>query len=131
MEINRVHKKIRVGYSDIIRYQIISELVFLKKEHLIDSDIKLLTELVLNQPVELSEFCYNTVKKLYTEIEPEKISIKSQNIRNKVISLQKRGIIVKTNKGKNKIMINPSYNIQSKGNVLLDYNILAIEPNKI
>ena len=43
MEVNRVQKKIRVSSYELVKYQIITELIFFKKEHLIPSDIELLT----------------------------------------------------------------------------------------
>lgn len=127
MEVNRVQKKIRVSSYDLVKYQIITELIFFKKEHLIPSDIELLTLLAMWGPLELSAFCNAATKHLYKDIEPEEFSVRSQNVRNRMVKLQKRGLVVKGNRV---VQINPSLNIHRKGNILLDYNFLAIESNK-
>lgn len=130
MEVNRVQKKIRVSSYDVVKYQIITELIFFKKEHLIPSDIELLTLLALWGPIELGKFCNAAAKKLYKNIEMEEFSVRAQNVRNRMAKLEKRGIIQKINNGKRQIQISPSLSIYGKGNVLLDYNILAVESTK-
>jgi hypothetical protein len=130
MEVNRVQKKIRVSSYDVVKYQIITELIFFKKEHLIPSDIELLTLLALWGPIELGKFCNAAAKKLYKNIEMEEFSVRAQNVRNRMAKLEKRSIIEKINNGKRQIQISRSLNIYGKGNVLLDYNILAVESTK-
>jgi hypothetical protein len=130
MEVNRVQKKIRVSSYDVVKYQIITELIFFKKEHLIPSDIELLTLLALWGPIELGKFCNAAAKKLYKNIEMEEFSVRAQNVRNSMAKLEKRSIIEKINNGKRQIQISTSLNIYGKGNVLLDYNILAVESIK-
>jgi hypothetical protein len=130
MEVNRVQKKIRVSSYDVVKYQIITELIFFQKEHLIPSDIELLTLLALWGPIELGKFCNAAAKKLYKNIEMEEFSVRAQNVRNRMAKLEKRGIIQKINNGKRQIQISPSLSIYGKGNVLLDYNILAVESTK-
>lgn len=130
MEVNRVQKKIRVSSYDVVKYQIITELIFFKKEHLIPTDIELLTLLALWGPIELGKFCNAAAKKLYTNIEMEEFSVRAQNVRNRMAKLEKRGIVQKINNGKRQIQINTSLDIYGKGNILLDYNILAVESPK-
>lgn len=130
MEVNRVQKKIRVTPYDLVKYQIITDLIFFKKEHLIPSDIEILTMLALWGPVELSKFCNAAAKKLYGKVEPEEFSVRAQNIRNRVSKLEKRDMIVKSPDNKKLIMVTPTLDIHRKGNILLDYNLLAIESNK-
>ena len=60
----------------------------------------------------------------------EEFSVRAQNVRNRMAKLEKRGIIQKINNGKRQIQISPSLSIYGKGNVLLDYNILAVESTK-
>lgn len=130
MEVNRVQKKIRVSSYELVKYQIITELIFFKKEHLIPSDIELLTLLALWGPIELGKFCNAAAKRLYKNIEMEEFSVRAQNVRNRMAKLEKRGIVQKINDGKRQIQLSPSLNIYGKGNVLLDYNILALESSK-
>jgi hypothetical protein len=130
MEVNRVQKKIRVTPYDLVKYQIITDLIFFKKEHLIPSDIEILTMLALWGPVELSKFCNTAAKKMYGQVEPEEFSIRAQNIRNRISKLEKRHIVTKSAINKKLIQITPAIDIHRKGNILLDYNILSLEPNK-
>ena len=59
MEVNKVEKKYRLTHYDLVKYQVITEFVFFKKENLIDTDLELLTLLALEGPVELTKFCNN------------------------------------------------------------------------
>lgn len=127
MEVQRIQKKIRVTKNDLVKYQIIMELVFFKKEILISSDVDILTLLVRSGSIELNKFCSNASKILNPEAKPEEFSIRSQNIRNRIVKLEKRGFITKSKTGKKIISINKDLNFQHKGPILLDYNILSIE----
>ena len=127
MQVSKIQKKHRVDKYDLVRYQIITELVFMHKQALIPVDIEILTLLSLWGPMELSKFCNSVAKKLYTVIEVEQFSIRAQNIRNRVTKLEKRGFIVKSNDKKKLVTINPTLNIVMNGNILLVYNFLSIE----
>lgn len=130
MEVNRVQKKIRVTPYELVKYQLITDLIFFKKQHIIPSDIEILTMLALWGPVELSKFCNAAAKKMYGNVEPEEFSIRAQNIRNRVSKLEKREIVVKSKGNKKLIHITPTIDIHRKGNILLDYNLLALESGK-
>lgn len=127
MEVKKIEKKNRVDKYNLIQFQLLYELVFLKKEKLIPSDIDILTLLGLHGEIELSKFCAIVVKNLYPEALHEQFSVKSQNIRNRIEKLYKRAIISKT-KGKRKtIKIADSIVFYKEGNVLLNYNLLGLE----
>ena len=128
MQVNKIDKKYNISRDDLIRFQVITELIFFHKEHVIASDIELICILSLSGPMELGKFCNSTAKKLHVIIEPEEFSIRSQNIRNRITKLLKRNIVVKVSDSK-KIMVNPKYNLHTKGNILLNYNMLSIESN--
>lgn len=128
IEVNKLHKKIRMTLYDAIKYQIITEIMFLKKEKIINSDIEILTLLGLWGPINLSNFCFKAAVYLYPDLQPEEYAIRSQNVRNRIVKLQKRNIVVKNDK--KAIALNPEFKIVGKGNVLIDYNFLAIESNK-
>ncbi len=127
MEVNRVQKKLRLSKHDAVKYQLITELIFLKKEHIIPSDIELLSLLALWGPMELGKFCNSAVKILHPNIEAEDFAVKAQNIRNKMSKLEKRNIIVKTKSGKKHIALSQDIPVFSKGDILIDYNVLAVE----
>lgn len=130
MEVKKINKKLRLSTSDIIKYQIITEILFFKKEYLIPSDLEILTLLVMWGPLELGGFCAAAAKVIYPKSLPEELSTRAQNIRNRIVKLEKRDIIVKSKNGRKVIALNPTIDIQSKGNILLDYNYLAIETSK-
>jgi hypothetical protein len=129
MEVNKVEKKYRLTHYDLVKYQVITEFVFFKKENLIDTDLELLTLLALEGPVELTKFCNNVVKKTYPDIAVEEFGVRSQNIRNKLTKLEKRGLIKKSDSYKKTIEIAMSVPVLKSGNVLLDYKFLALATN--
>lgn len=130
MQVNRIQKKVRLNAHDLVKYQIMTEVVFFGKEHLIPSDMELLTLLALWGPVELVSFCATAAKHLYPDIKPEEIAVRSQNVRNRIVKLEKRGLVEKSKKGKKMIQLAEKITLASKGNVLLDYNFLALETSK-
>jgi hypothetical protein len=130
MQVNRIQKKVRLNAHDLIKYQIMTEVVFFGKEHLIPSDMELLTLLALWGPVELVSFCSAAAKHLYPDIKPEEIAVRSQNVRNRIVKLEKRGLVEKSKKGKKMIQVAEKITLASKGNVLLDYNFLSVETSK-
>jgi hypothetical protein len=129
MEVNKIEKKFKLSRYDLVKYQIITELVFFKKEHIADTDLELLTWLGLHGPVDLTKFCSFVVKQTYVNIEPEDFAVKSQNIRNKITKLQKRGLVIKSNSYKKMIELTNVITVHKVGNVLLDYKFLALETN--
>ena len=130
MEVNRIQKKIRVSAYDSVKYQIMTELMFFKKEHLIPSDMELLTLLALWGPMELGAFCTTAAKRIYPDIKPEEIAVRSQNVRNRIVKLEKRLLVEKSKSGKKMIQLADNIAVESKGNVLLDYNFLSVETSK-
>ena len=126
MNVQRVTKKLRITPSDSVRFQLITALVFFKKETLTPSELDILTNLALEGTIELGAFCTSTTKKLYTIDKMEEFSVKSQNIRNIITKLNKRGFVDKsTGKGKKTIRLHPNIEIQADGNVLLDFHFLS------
>lgn len=130
MEVKKINKKLKMSTEDIIKYQLLTEVLFFKKEYLIPSDLEILTLLVMWGPIDLGGFCAAAAKVIYPESLPEELSTRAQNIRNRIVKLEKRNIIVKSKTGRKVIALNPDIDIHSKGNILLDYNYLAIETSK-
>jgi len=130
MQVNKVQKKVRVNYHDLVKYQIMTEVMFFGKEHLIPSDMELLTLLALWGPMELGGFCTKAAKHLYPDMKPEEIAVRAQNVRNRVVKLEKRSLVEKSKRGKKMIQIAERIKLTAQGNVLLDYNFLAVETGK-
>ena len=131
MEINKVTRKVRLdSLHTAIKYQLITELVFLRKQSIIESDLVYLTLLVEWGPISLKQFCNNVVIYLYgadSIKDVEKYPVRVQNVRNRMSVLEKRGLVHKDGKGKKVISFNPSINIQASPNLLLEYNFLYLE----
>ena len=131
MNVNRVTKKLRISPRDSVRYQLITAVIFFKKQTLTPTELDILMELVLEDKMsaDLSSFCTETTKKLYTIEKPEQFSTKSQNVRNIINKLVKRNLIEKSEgPGKKIISIAYDLDIHHQGNVLLDYNFLSVHP---
>jgi len=131
MQINKVVRKVRLATRlDLVKYQLITELVFLRKVQLIDSDLTYLSYLTLMGPVLLKDFCREMVSILHgPEVmsDPNKYSVRLQTVRNRLNTLEKKGYVHKQGKGKKLIWLNPGIPMQIKDNVLLDYNFLYVE----
>jgi hypothetical protein len=130
MEVKKINKRLRLSTPDIVKYQLITEVLFFKNEYLIPSDLEILTLLVMWGPIELGGFCASAAKVIYPDSLPEELSTRAQNIRNRIVKLEKRKIIVKSKTGRKVIALNPDIDVHSKGNILLDYNYLAVETTK-
>jgi hypothetical protein len=130
MEVKKINKKLKMSTQEIIKYQLLTEVLFFKNEYLIPSDLEILTLLVMWGPIDLGGFCASAARVIYPESLPEELSTRAQNIRNRIVKLEKRHIIVKSKTGRKIIALNPNIDIHSKGNILLDYNYLAVETIK-
>lgn len=131
MQINRITRKVRLDSRlDSIKYQLITELVFLRKVQLIDSDLTYLSYLTVMGPIPLKEFCHQMVLALHgpdVTTDPNKYPVRLQTVRNRLNTLEKKGLVLKQGKGKKQIMLNPAIGIEAQGNVLLEYNFIYIE----
>lgn len=131
MEINKITRKIRLeSKHDAIRYQLITELMFLRKYNIIDSDLTYLTLLGEWGAMPLKQFCHKAVVFLFGEDSTNdgiKHPVRVQTVRNRLSMLEKRGFIVKNGKGNKTIQLNPNIPITTNGSLLLEYNFLYIE----
>ena len=84
-----------------------------------ESDLDCLTLLSFNQPIELTNFCYDASS------EEDWIFKSPQTVRNSVNKAEKNGLVVKDSDNKKLIQLNPALKIQTKGTVLLDYKFLG------
>ena len=128
MEINKLVRKIRLDSKDTaIKYQLITELLFLRRLNVIDSDLSYLALLIQWGPMSLKDFCNKAVAYLYDDMNMEKYPHRVQAVRNRIGMLEKRGLVVKDGKGKKTISFTPAIKIEKEGNILLEYNFLYIE----
>jgi hypothetical protein len=117
-KVNLVNKKIQLSRSEIIKFQLISHCYF-EKSNMSESDYNCLTLLGGVGKYDLSEFC---------ELAASYHIFKStQTVRNCLIRMEKMGLISKEGKSRKQISLHPDLKIQTKGNILLNYNIIHIE----
>lgn len=131
MEINKVTRKVRLdSLHTALKYQLITELVFLRRQNIIESDLTYLALLAEWGPMSLKEFCHKAVVYLFgkdSALDGVKHPVRVQTVRNRLGLLEKRGFIIKQGRGKKTLIINPSIPIKSEGNLLLEYNFIYVE----
>jgi hypothetical protein len=116
--VNQVQKRVRMSKQDIIKYQILTY-CYIKHITLSESDLNCLTFLSLNQPIELTHFCYDASS-------DEELIFKSpQTVRNCINKAEKNNLVIKDPDNKKLIMINPELKLQVEGTILLDFKFLA------
>lgn len=134
IDIKKITRKIRLDSKlDAIRYQLITELIFLRKHKIIESDLIYISLLGLWGSIPLKNFCNKVVLHLFGEEiikDAFKYSVRVQTVRNRLNILEKRGFIIKNGKGNKTIMLNPQIPISLENNILLDYNFLYLETNQ-
>jgi len=116
--VNKVDQKAKVDIDTTIQYQIVTY-CFFNDVQISNADLKCLAELAKQGEVELTLFC-NDVTDLGIFKSP-------QSARNAITKASKKNLVIKDGKNKKKIYLNKSMNVQTAGNVLLDYKILGIE----
>jgi hypothetical protein len=126
MQVKKITKKLRVSHYDAVRCQLITELSFLRKEYLIPSDMEFLTLLTLWGPIELRVFCEEAAKHMDPEMREIDLAKRAQNVRNRMVKLERRGLVVKHRKGKKIIMLSPQIDIVTDKDIYLDYNYVHI-----
>lgn len=115
--VNQVQKKVIMSKKDVIKYQILTH-CYIKSIALSDSDFECLTLLSTIGPIELSNFCF--------EASEEHTIFKSeQTVRNCINKCEKHLLVIKDVKNKKVVMINPDLQIQTDGNILLDYKFFG------
>jgi len=118
--VNQVQKRVRMPKWDIVKFQIMTY-CFINRITMSDSDLNCLTLLSFNQPIELTEFCYDASS------EEEWIFKSPQTVRNCINKAEKNGLVVKDPTNKKIISISPDLKVQTEGTVLLDYKFLGHE----
>jgi hypothetical protein len=118
--VNQVQKRVKMPKWNAVKFQILTH-CYINNINMSDSDLNCLTLLSFNQPVELTEFCYDASS------EEEWIFKSPQTVRNCINKADKNGLITKDSVNKKIIMLNPDLKIQTEGTILLDYKFLGYE----
>jgi hypothetical protein len=116
--VNQVQKRVKMPKWDLVKYQILTH-CYINKVSLSDSDLDCLTLLSFNQPIELTDFCYDASS------EEGWIFKSPQTVRNSINKSEKNQLIIRDDSNKKVIMLNPNMKVQTEGTVLLDYKFLG------
>ena len=119
--VNQVAKKVVLPRWNIVQFQIMVY-CYLSNTSVSSADLDCLTHLGVDQEAELTEFC-NKITDLGVFKSPH-------SARNALSKAEKKGLIIKKGKSKKKISVHPDINIQTEGNILLDYKFAHIESKK-
>lgn len=115
----QIEKKMRITHREAVKFQV---LVWCYIRHIpvSDADLDCLTLLAINGEQDLSSFC--------SEAASMKIFKNAQVVRNAVGKAEQKGLVVKVDKNRKRkrIRINPEMQIQTEGNMLLDFKMLAL-----
>ena len=121
--VNQVQKRVKMSKWEVVKFQILTH-CYINKITLSDSDLQCLTLLSFNQPIELTDFCYDASS------EEDPIFKSSQTVRNSLNKSEKNNLIIKDQSNKRLIKLNPELKIQTEGTILLDYKFLGNESKK-
>jgi hypothetical protein len=121
--VNQVQKRVKMSKWEVVKFQILTH-CYINKITLSNSDLDCLTLLSFNEPIELTNFCYDASS------EEEPIFKSSQTVRNSLNKSEKNNLIIKDISNKKLIKLNPNLKIQTQGIILLDYKFLGDESKK-
>lgn len=116
--VNQVQKRVVMPKWEIVKFQILSHCYI---NHIVvsDSDLNCLTLLSMSGPIELTHFCYDASS-------DEQMIFKSpQTVRNAVNKAMKTMLVIKDDVDKKLIRLNPILQVQTEGDILLDYKFLG------
>lgn len=115
---NQVNKRVRMDVWRIVKYQILTY-CFLNDVSVSDADLDLLTLLAIEGEQDLTQFC--------SKASERKIFKSPQSARNALIKIDAKGLVKKQGKTNKRLSLSPEIDVQSRGNVMLDYKFLALE----
>lgn len=116
--VNQVQKRVKMPKWDVVKFQILTH-CYINHIAMSESDLNCLTLLSFNEPIELTDFCYDA------SAEEGWIFKSPQTVRNCINKAEKNNLVIKDTTNKKLIMLNPDLKIQIKGTVLLDYKFLG------
>jgi hypothetical protein len=122
--VNQVQKRVKMPKWDIVQFQILTY-CFINRISINESDLNCLTLLSFNQPIALTDFCYDASS------EEGWIFKSPQTVRNAINKAEKQNLVIKDVKNKKMIALNPDIKIQTEGTILLDYKFLGNDPEEV
>jgi len=116
--VNRIEKKAVMQKWDLIQFQIMTY-CYLNRITVSNSELSFLTLLSLNEPVEITGFCFDVSE------EESWIYKSQQSVRNAINKCEKKGLVIKNPNNKKDIMLNPQLQLGKEGNVLFELKFFA------
>ena len=116
--VKRVEKKARMSKRALIKYQILTQ-CFFSGVQISDADLESLALLAESGEQELTLFCLT--------ISDMSIFKSPQSARNAVAKAERKNLVVKAGNNKKTIRLNPDIQVQSDGNILLEYKFVSLE----
>ena len=117
--VNQVEKKIRMDQWDIVKFQLIVH-CYIKRIKISDHDLSCLTLLGIVGEQTIESLCKLVVS--------NEIFSSLQSARNVLSKAEKAGLVSRSSINKRKVLINPNLNIQTSGNILLNFKVVRLEP---
>lgn len=117
--VNQVEKKIRMDQWDIVKFQLTVH-CYIKRIKVSDHDLSCLTLLGIVGEQTIESLCKLVVS--------NEIFSSLQSARNVLSKAEKAGLVSRSAMNKRKVLLNPSLNIQTSGNILLNLRVVRIEP---
>lgn len=115
---NIVDKKIRLDLLDIVRFQLLSY-SFMNNVSFSNAELECLALLAISGESDLSEFCNITVDYNVFKV--------SQTARNFLTKMEREGIVIKKGKSRKTVSISDNLQIQTQGNIVLNYKIFYVD----
>ena len=112
-----IQKKVVMSNRDIIKYQLLTH-CFTRQIRLSNSELDCITLLAALGEIELSQFCNITVD--------EKIFKTAQTVRNFLTKASKINLVNKKGTNKKKILLHKDLQVETKGNIILDYKMYHV-----
>jgi hypothetical protein len=117
-KVNLIEKKVMMSTWDAVKFQVLTH-CYLRKIQMSEADLDCLSHLALNPDKDLTSFCeYVSELKVFST---------AQSVRNAIRKAELKGLITKEGKNKKKLIL--TFPVHIKGNLLLNYNFLALETN--
>lgn len=129
MNANHLKKRLKLPLDQALHFHLLVELTFIRHEPLIASDLALLTLLLQTGQQSLPAFCEAAAHYLHPNCPPGQLATRAQNVRNRLVKLEKRGLVLKSRPGaKTLVEIHDSLQLPLDKPLLFDYQLLCLEP---
>lgn len=115
--LNKVEQRAKLERIDIIKFQLLTY-CFFKGGQLTGHELECLALLAQEGECGLNEFC--------KWMEDNKLYASAQTVRNVINKFEKKELVVKRGRKHKRLSINPEMQLQTSGNILLDFKFACV-----